>query len=255
MKILFIGDIVGASGRQIVVDHLPMMKEKYDIDFTIANGENAAHGKGITRKIYNQLTEAGVECITMGNHTFAKREIFDDYEYCPNLLVPANIEPVEFGNYYKIFDVKGKSICVANMYGEAFMNRVGGSPYPFMDELLENTNCDFYFVDFHAESTSEKMLFAHVYQNDIDVCVGTHTHVQTADERLIGQVAYITDVGMCGAKDSIIGRDVEEIYENVILQEKTYYTVAKGESFINAVVVTVNDETMKSERIERIQID
>ncbi|QIK69995.1 TIGR00282 family metallophosphoesterase [Erysipelothrix sp. HDW6C] len=254
MRILFIGDIVGASGRQIVVDHLSMIKEQHNIDFTIANGENSAHGKGITKKIYNQLTNAGIECVTMGNHTFAKREIFDDYDDCPNLLVPANIEPVDFGNYYKIFEVKGKKICVANMYGEAFMNRVGGSPYPYMDALLEETTADYYFVDFHAESTSEKMLFAYVYENDINAVVGTHTHVQTADERLIGRVAYITDVGMCGAKESIIGRDVEELYRNVILAEKTRYTVALGEAFLNAVIIDVDDETMESTAITRLVI-
>lgn len=252
MNILFIGDIVGASGRQIVVDHLSTLKDEYDVDFIIANGENSAHGKGITKKIYNQLKNAGVDCITMGNHTFAKSEIYDFYEECEDLLVPANIEPLDFGNYYKIYEVKGKSICVVNLYGEAFMNRVGGSPYPFMDEVLETTQCDYYFVDFHAESTSEKMLFANVYQDSVDCVVGTHTHVQTADERMIGSCAYITDVGMCGAYDSVIGRDVEELYKRVILNEKTHFKVALGEAFLNAVLVKVDPVTMQSESITRL---
>ena len=252
MKLLFIGDIVGASGRQIVVDHLSTLKEEYALDFIIANGENSAHGKGITKKIYKQLKQAGVDCITMGNHTFAKSEIFDFYEECEDLLVPANIEPVDFGNYYKIYNVKGKTICVVNLYGEAFMNRVGGSPYPFMDEVLDATDCDFYFVDFHAESTSEKMLFAHIYQDQVDCVVGTHTHVQTADQRMIGQCAYITDVGMCGAYDSVIGRDVEELYNRVILNEKTHFKVAQGEAFLNAVLVNIDDSTMKAKSIKRI---
>ncbi len=252
MNILFIGDIVGASGRQIVVDHLSALKDEYDVDFIIANGENSAHGKGITKKIYNQLKNAGVDCITMGNHTFAKSEIYDFYEECEDLLVPANIEPLDFGNYYKIYEVKGKSICVVNLYGEAFMNRVGGSPYPYMDEILETTQCDYYFVDFHAESTSEKMLFANVYQDSVDCVVGTHTHVQTADERMIGSCAYITDVGMCGAYDSVIGRDVEELYKRVILNEKTHFKVALGEAFLNAVLVKVDPVTMQSESITRL---
>lgn len=252
MKILFIGDIVGASGRQIVVDHLPTLKSELKIDFTIANGENSAHGKGITHKIYRQLKAAGVDCITMGNHSFAKSEIFDFYEECEDLLIPANIEPVEFGNYYKIYDVQGKSICVVNLYGEAFMNRVGGSPYPFMDDVLEDTNCDYYFVDFHAESTSEKMLFANVYSESVDCVVGTHTHVQTADNRMLGDCAYITDVGMCGAIDSVIGRDTQELYKRVILGEKTHFKVALGDSFLNAIVVEIDDRTMKSLSIERI---
>lgn len=252
MKLLFIGDIVGASGRQIVVDHLSALKEEYQVDFVIANGENSAHGKGITKKIYNQLKNAGIDCITMGNHSFAKSEIFDFYDTCDDLLIPANIEPVEFGNYYKIYDVKGKSICVVNLYGEAFMNRVGGSPYPFMDDVLEMTDCDYYFVDFHAESTSEKMLFANVYADQVDCVVGTHTHVQTADERMIGNCAYITDVGMCGARDSVIGRDIEELYKRVILDEKTHFKVAGGDAFLNAILVEIDSDTMTSQSIERI---
>ena len=105
MKILFIGDIVGKSGRQIVADHLPLIEKEYAIDFVIANGENAAHGKGITRRIYRFFMEIGIDCLTMGNHTFAKSEIMDHYDDCPNLLVPANIEPLDFGNYYKVYDV------------------------------------------------------------------------------------------------------------------------------------------------------
>lgn len=253
MRILFIGDIVGSSGRQIVADLLSSIKEEYEIDFVIANGENAAHGKGITKRIYNFLMNTGINVITMGNHTFAKREIFDFYDECDDLLIPANIEPLDFGNYYKVYDVKDKKICVISLYGEAFMNRVGDSPYPYMDDILENIEADYYFVDFHGESTSEKMFFATYYQNRVDAVCGTHTHVQTADERLIGKTAYITDVGMCGAKESIIGRDFDELKKYLIDEEKTYFKVATGESFFNAVVITIDEETMDSIAIERIQ--
>lgn len=252
MRILFIGDIVGANGRQVVADHLSTLVEEYNIDFVIANGENAAHGKGITKRIYNFFMELGINVVTMGNHTFAKREIFDFYDECDNLLVPANIDPVDFGNYYNVYNVNNKKICVVNLYGEAFMNRVGDSPFPYMDDVLMDVKADYYFVDFHAESTSEKMFFAHYYKNQIDALVGTHTHVQTADERLIGNVAYITDVGMCGATDSIIGRDVDELKRNIIDGERTHYKVATGDSFLNSVVITVDDNTMKSVSIERV---
>ncbi len=252
MKILFIGDIVGSSGRQIVADHLSTLIEDYEVDFVIANGENAAHGKGITKRIYHQLINLGINVITMGNHTFAKREIFDFYDDVSNLLIPANIDPVDFGEYYKVYTVKNKRICVINLYGEAFMNNVGDKPYPYMDYVIENIEADYYFVDFHAESTSEKMFFAHLYKDKIDALVGTHTHVQTADERMIGQVAYITDVGMCGAVDSIIGRDFNELKENIIEGKRTHYTISSGDSFLNAVLITVDDETMMSKDIMRI---
>lgn len=252
MKLLFIGDIVGSSGRQIVADHLSTLIEDYNVDFVIANGENAAHGKGITKRIYNQLIQLGVNVVTMGNHTFAKSEIYDFYDECEHLLVPANIDPVDFGNYYKVYNVNDRLICVVNLYGEAFMNRVGDKPYKYMEYVLDHVEADYYFVDFHAESTSEKMFFATLYKDEIDALVGTHTHVQTADERLIGNVAYITDVGMCGALDSIIGRDFNELKENIIDGVRTYYEVGSGESFLNAVLITIDDETMLSTDIMRI---
>lgn len=252
MRILFIGDIVGSSGRQIVADLLSSIREEFDIDFVIANGENAAHGKGITLKIYHQLLSLGIDVITMGNHTFAKNEIYKFYKETEDLLIPANIEPLDFGHYFKVYDVKDKSICVVNLYGEAFMNRVGDSPYPYMDWVLENIEADYFFVDFHGESTSEKMFFATFYKDRVDAVVGTHTHVQTADARLIGKTAYITDVGMCGATDSIIGRDFEELRRRLIFNEDTHFKVATGKSFLNAVVITVDDETMESKEIMRI---
>ncbi|AMC93488.1 metallophosphoesterase [Erysipelothrix larvae] len=252
MNILFIGDIVGASGRRIVADHLSCLKSKYSIDFTICNGENAAHGKGITRKIYNQFKNLGIDCITLGNHAFAKREIYDFYADTEDLLIPANIEPLDFGKYYKVYKVKDMTLCVVNLYGEAFMNRVGDAPYPYMEHVLEKVQADYYFVDYHAESTSEKQFMATLYKDKIGCLVGTHTHVQTNDARMIGSTAYITDVGMCGAVDSIIGRDFDELYQSMVLGEKTYFKVAEGQSMINAIVVSVDDVTKKSVKIETI---
>lgn len=254
MKILFIGDIVGASGRQIVVDHLSVLKEKHTPDFIIANGENSAHGKGITFKIYQQLIDAGIECITMGNHTFAKRELLEHLDECEHLLIPANMQGAILGQSHRIYYVNGYKLCVVSLYGESFMNNVDGNPYDKMEEILEHTSADFYFVDFHAESNSEKMLFTHMYADKVHAVVGTHTHVQTADNRIINKTAYITDVGMCGAKHSIIGRDIDEIYTNVIKKEKTYFKVATGEAFLNAVLVTIDEDNKQATSIERINI-
>lgn len=252
MKILFIGDIVGKSGRHIVADALPQIKKEYEIDFIIANGENAAHGKGITPRIYRFFMEIGIDCVTMGNHSFAKREIIDAYDECPNLLIPANIEPLDFGNYYKIYTVNDKKICVINLYGEAFMNNVGDKPFPYMDYILDEVEADYYFVDFHAESTSEKIFFAKIYQTNLGAVVGTHTHVQTADERLLNDCAFITDVGMCGPRNGIIGRDFEELYENVVLDKKTHYKLASGDPMFNGVIIDIDEETMTSQSIKRL---
>lgn len=254
MKLLFIGDIVGSSGRRVVVDHLSLLKKEHNIDFTIANGENAAHGKGITRKIYDQFKSLGIDAITMGNHTFAKHEIYEDYKYCPDLLVPGNMEPLNFGRYYKVFDVQGKRICVVNLYGEAFMYRAAGSPFSFMDDVLDEVDADFYFIDLHAESTSEKRFFFQYYRGQIQACVGTHTHIQTADETVVDGCAYITDVGMCGVEDSIIGRDYHELYDTIIDGKKTHFKPAQGSAILQAVVIEIDDDSMQSTNIQRIQI-
>lgn len=253
MNILFIGDVVGASGRRIVADHLSCLRQEYDVDFVVVNGENSAHGKGITRKIYQSFMDLGIDVVTMGNHTFAKREIYDFYDETENLLIPANIEPLDFGKYYKVYTVKGRRICVVNLYGEAFMNRVGDIPYPYMDFVLESVPADYYLVDFHAESTSEKMFFATLYRDRIDALIGTHTHVQTNDARLIDQVAYITDVGMCGAVDSIIGRDFDELYDTMMTDHKRHFKVAEGPAFLNAVVINIDDTTGRSTSITAIK--
>ena len=252
MKILFIGDIVGKSGRQIVADSLPKIRDEYEIDFVIANGENSAHGKGITPRIYRFFMELGIDCVTMGNHSFAKSEIIKHYDACPNLLIPANIEPLDFGNYYKVYEVEGKTICVVNLYGQAFMNHVADAPFPYMDYVIDNVEADYIFVDFHGEANAEKIFFARMYQNDIDAVVGTHTHVQTADEQMFKDCAYITDVGMCGPKEGVIGRDFEELYAITILEERTHYTLAEGEAMFNAVVIDIDSETMTSKSIQRI---
>lgn len=254
MRLLFIGDIVGASGRQIVVDHLPVLKETYQPDFIIANGENSAHGKGITLKIYNQLKNAGINCITMGNHTFAKKEIINHLDKCDDLLIPANIKDAELGQSYKIYDINNNKVAIINIYGEAFMNNVEGSPFEAMDDILDEVEADIYIVDFHGESNSEKMIFTHYYNDLVHAVIGTHTHVQTADERIIGQAAYISDVGMCGAKHSIIGRDVDEVIQNVVNKEKTHFKVAIGDAFLNGVIIDIDTDSKKAVSIQRINI-
>lgn len=253
MRILFIGDIVGRPGRDIVFTYLDSIKKEYNIDFTIINGENSAHGKGITSKIYDQFINAGVDCITMGNHSFSKSEIIDHLDELDKLVVPHN-HIKGYGNSAKLFDVSGFKLCVCNILGEVFMSEVSSSPFESMEEIMKEHGDVAYLVDLHAEATSEKLLFAHYFKDRVLATLGTHTHVQTADERLIGNEAYISDVGMCGVFDSIIGRDIDEMIDNHIYGNATRFTVADGDAQLCAVVIDVDTVNKRATSISRIQI-
>lgn len=254
MKILFIGDIVGAVGRKMVMEHALSLKEEHQIDLVIGNGENTAHGKGITYKIYNQLLQYGIDVITMGNHTFSKDAIFNFIEDAPNLVRPSNLMPTDCGQSYKVVEVCGQRVCICNVMGEVFMHNVVSSPFEDMQAILERVEADIYFVDFHGEATSEKAAFAHQFAGQVQAVVGTHTHVQTADERIIDGTAFISDVGMCGVYDSIIGRDVQEILTRFTTDEKTRFTLAEGSGMFCGVIIEIDVDQKKATSIERIQI-
>ena len=257
MNILFIGDIVGKSGRDIVSSLLYDLKLQNNIDLVIANGENAAHGKGLTIRTYNQLIECGIDYITMGNHTYSKREINDCMNQMDRLVVPYNHDKRTTDNFYKIIDIKNIRICLCNILGSVFMNEVSMEPFKAFNEVLdicEKHNPDFYFVDFHGETTSEKRIFVEYFKDYAKVVLGTHTHVQTADEDIINGCAFITDAGMCGAYDSIIGRDVMETISSLVEKKQTRYTIATGEAVFCGVIVEIDDETKQPVSIERIQI-
>ena len=254
MKILFIGDIVGKDGRNVVFNNLNKLVKDNNIDFVIANGENSAHGKGITKSIYDKLISAGINCITLGNHAFSKSMILDDLDTLVNLVRPSNLTPTNVGQDYKVYTVKQKKICVCNIMCNIFMDRVEFSPFQAMDNILKKVKADIYIVDLHGEATSEKIAFAFYYKDKINAVLGTHTHVQTADERIINKLGFISDVGMCGAYDSIIGRDIDEVIENLVHKNKTKYTVATGDAVLSAVVLDIDEETCNTTKIERIQI-
>ena len=257
MRFLFIGDIVGKSGRDIVSSLLYTLKVENNIDLVIANAENSAHGKGITYKIYNQLINEGVDYITMGNHTFSKKEVFDHINEMDNMVVPYNHQMRSTEKYYRIIDNNGLKICLTNVLGDVLIGETSISPFESMDKILEETkdmNIDIYFVDFHAETTAEKRIFAEYYRDQIDVVVGTHTHVQTADERMIDDLAFITDVGMCGTYDSVIGRDIDESINQKVNNIKSKYTIAEGEALFCAVIIEIDEKEKKAISIERLQI-
>lgn len=238
----------------MVERHLPLLKSRYALDFVVANGENAAHGKGITRRIYNQLVQMGIDVLTMGNHTFAKSDLFHFIDEAECMVRPLNLNPTDVGKGVRCFDVKGMRIAVVNLCGEVFMHDISESPFACMERVLMEEAADVYFVDLHAEATSEKIAFAYAFSGRVQAVVGTHTHVQTADERIVNGTAAISDLGMCGAYTSVLGRDVNEIVTRFTTQERTRYTIAEGPGVFCGVVVEIDEDTRQATHIERIQI-
>lgn len=254
MNILFIGDIVGSTGREMLSKYLPELKQQYAIDLVIANGENSAHGKGITQKIYNQLLAYGVDMLTMGNHTFSKSDIYNFIDDADRMVRPANMDPVSYGESTRVLMVKNKRVAITNLCGEVWMNNIVDSPFACMEDVLENVEADIYLVDFHGETTSEKIAFTYQFAGVVQAVVGTHTHVQTADDRIVYGTAAISDLGMCGPYTSVIGRDVNEIITRFTTNEKTKYKIASGPGIFCGAVVEIDDHSNHATSITRIQI-
>jgi len=252
MNILFLGDVVAKSGRQAVYDRLPTLKREYAADFVIVNAENAAHGKGITKSIYTRLKEAGADIITLGNHAFSKKVILADLDVCEDMIRPFNMEPRDKGQYYAVRTCRKKKIAVINLLGSVFMNAADEDPVPCMDRILKEVEADILILDMHAEATSEKEMMFYRYRNRLTAVIGTHTHVQTADERIANGCAYITDAGMCGPYESILGRDVDEVMEIMVKHHKTNFTPAEGPAIISGVLIRVDESTCRAVSIERI---
>lgn len=254
MRLMFIGDIVGKSGRQKVIELTNKYRSEYNLDYVIANGENSAHGKGITKKIYHDLLRNGVDFITLGNHAFSKSEIKLEFNELKNMIRPGNLKDTYVGEWHKTVKINDLSVCICNLLGASFMEVCDTSPFVMMEDLLNTTNYDLYLVDLHAETTGEKLAFANHFSDRVQMIVGTHTHVQTSDERIINNCAYITDVGMCGPYDSIIGRDKDEVISRFISDKVTRFTVAEGESTFSAVIVEFDEESKKAISIDRIYL-
>jgi metallophosphoesterase (TIGR00282 family) len=253
MRILFLGDVTGKSGRAAVIDRLGSLKAEYSPDFTIVNGENSAHGKGITGKIYRSLKAAGADVITLGNHAFSKKEILNDMDGCPDLVRPLNMEPLDAGSGWIIRECCGKKIAVVNLLGTVFMDGYTEEPVPCMERLLPKLHADIIFVDLHAEATSEKELFFQYFHDRLTAVIGTHTHVQTADERVKGGCAFLSDAGMCGVYDSILGRDIDEVLRHSVRKEPTHFLPAEGPAVLCGALIDIDDQTNRAVHIERIQ--
>lgn len=256
MNILFLGDIVGEPGRAIVKKYLNLVKNKFKIDFTIVNGENATHGKGLNPEHYEDLLSQGVDCITMGNHFFGKTNPQSFYLKADRLIRPLNIHPSASGVGSRLFNCKGLKIRVTNILGRVMMNELSfSSPFDCVDKLINEKDYDIHIVDFHAEATSEKIAFAYNYSKDLTAVLGTHTHVQTADERILNNYCgFITDVGMNGPYDSVIGAHIEQIIHKTKTGLRKKFEVATGNGIFQAVVLHVSEDDGRTLSIERVQI-
>lgn len=253
MKILFIGDVMSSIGRDMIEDYLYRIKERYKIDFVIANVENATHGKGLIKKHYDFFTFQGVDAMTMGNHTFAKKELFDYIDEADRMVVPINQSKFLPGIGSRVFDVNGCKIRVTSVLGLAFMDNRTTNPIEVIDSYLEMEN-DIHIIDYHGEATSEKIAFAYYVKDKASAVLGTHTHVQTADEKIIdNKCAFISDVGMTGPYMSAIGCD----FDSIITRMKGFsspFTIADSSGQLSAVVISF-DQNYRPIDIERILIN
>ena len=255
MKILAIGDIVGRTGRKAVKEILPKLKKEYNIDFVVANVENASGGLGLTINGYNDLYMSGIDIMTMGNHTWAKREIFQIFNDRDNIIRPQNYSNKVPGIGYIISEVKGKKILVMNLIGRVQTGVSCDCPFTTAERILDKENYDIAIIDFHAEATAEKIALAYYLKDKANIIYGTHTHVQTSDERIFDTgMGYITDLGMTGPKESVLGMKVEIAIKRFTTQIPEKYAVAEGEYIFNGAIFDIDDKTNKVNEIIRINM-
>lgn len=257
MKILAIGDLVGEAGVRELKHKLPLIKEEQNIDFIIVNGENSAGGMGITEKNFNDILSFGTDVITMGNHTWAKRDIFKFIDH-PQIIRPANYPKGVVGKGFGIYEAKnGKKIAVINLIGRVDINILSENPFLMAKEIIEQlkNKVDIIIVDFHAEATAEKIAMVNYLDGDITALFGTHTHVQTADERILPNgTGYITDLGMTGPKNSVIGMEVNASIKRFETTLPERYKIAEGDCILNGCIFDIDDETCKVKNITRINM-
>jgi len=258
IKILFLSDIVGKIGRKAVTQELPKLKKKFKPDLTIANAENLAHGIGFTQKTIDEMKTAGVDAFTSGNHAWEKGQSdsvlnnFDDNR----LVRPANYPTQKSGEGTIDFKIGENKLIVVNLLGRVFMEEKVGSPFLALDRIIGQDPKAVYIVDFHAEATSEKVALANYIDGRAAAVIGTHTHVQTADERILPEgTGFISDAGMVGYYDSVIGADKQQVL-NLFLDSgsssKKHDLPSEGEAILNGIYLEINSKTGKCAKIERI---
>ncbi|MDZ4737754.1 MAG: TIGR00282 family metallophosphoesterase [Rhodospirillaceae bacterium] len=260
MRILFLGDLVGRSGREVVLEHLPRLRETLAIDFVIVNGENAAGGFGITDKICRELYDVGTDVVTTGNHVWDQRETVGFIGQDPRLLRPQNFPAGTPGQGSGVFATRAnKKVLVVNLMGRLFMDPLD-DPFAVGEKVLASHrlagSVDAIFIDFHAEATSEKMAFAHMVDGRVSMVVGTHTHVPTADQQILpGGTAYMSDAGMCGDYDSVIGMEKAVPIARFVRKLPTdRLSPANGPATLCGVFLETDDKTGLALRVEPIRV-
>ena len=262
MKLLFIGDIVGQPGRRAVAELVPKLRERHALDFVIANGENSAGGSGITPKTAEEIFSAGVDAITSGDHLWDQKEVMELLASEKRFLRPLNYPPGTPGQGSGVFQIpnpKSQSpapilIAVLNVQGRTFMPPLENPFLLALDEvkrLRQQTKT--IFVDFHAEATSEKIAFARMLDGQVSAVVGTHTHVQTADEQIFpGGTAYLTDAGFTGPHESVLGREIEPVLKRFLTGMPQRFEVAKDRVLLHGAVIEIDDASGKAVKIQRV---
>lgn len=254
-----IGDVCGSAGCEMLRKHLPLIKKKYGIDLTIVNGENSADGNGISRESASLIFNCGADVITGGNHTMRRPEIHSVLDENERLLRPHNLSKANYGSGYCLVDMGSVQVAVINLSGQIYLERTEATnPFLAVDELLkraEDDLADIIIVDFHAEATSEKRALGFYLDGKVSLIFGTHTHIQTADEQILSNgTAYITDLGMTGPADSVLGVKPSIIIERLRDNNMARFELADGPCSIEGIVVQVDNKTKKAIGIERINI-
>lgn len=254
MNILVMGDIVGRPGRQAVRKLLPDIVSENNIEFTIANAENASGGRGLTREVMHELLGAGIDVLTMGNHVWDNKEILSFIDDEPRLIRPANYPSPCPGQGYHVYRAGfNQKIAVINVAGRVFMPALD-CPFRTAEQIIADfPDVDYIIIDIHAEATSEKQAFGYYFDGKVSAVLGTHTHIQTADERILPEgTAYITDLGMTGPIESVLGMDRHLVINKYLSQRPVRFEVAKGSSQLQGVILELDEQTRRVAHIRRI---
>lgn len=255
MNVLAIGDIVGSVGCRFLREKLPALKKREGIDLVIANGENSADGNGLTPSSIDYILSSGVDVITAGNHTFRRKESYDTFDQCPSLIRPANYPSATTpGRGCTIYDLGSKRAAVINLMGCMFMEALD-DPFSTVDSLLREIDTNIIILDFHAEATAEKLALAYYLDGRISAMFGTHTHVQTSDERILPKgTGYITDVGMTGPYESVLGVKPELAIKKFKEKLPVRFELADGKCRMDCILFTIDNKTGKTTQLKRLEI-